>query len=82
MIMSLSSRQVRLLEHHTLRFYTSNLQRPPPPPPPPTSQVVVETFSEPSRPRAYYARPFPPRDLPAEKVLFIYLLCKCISPTV
>jgi hypothetical protein len=39
------------------------------PPPPPTSQPAVETFSQTSRPRPYYARPPPPRrDLPKLQV--------------
>ncbi|PPQ71067.1 hypothetical protein CVT24_009868 [Panaeolus cyanescens] len=35
--------------------------------PPPSRQVVIETFSEPSRPRPYYAKHPPFRDLPRSK---------------
>jgi hypothetical protein len=40
----------------------------PPYRPAPTEQPPAETFSSPSRPRQYYARPVPKRDLPAIEV--------------
>jgi len=46
------------------RCYATELPRPPPP----SRQPVIETFSETSKPRPYYAKHPPFRDLPREKV--------------
>ncbi|KIM48510.1 hypothetical protein M413DRAFT_14987 [Hebeloma cylindrosporum] len=46
-----------------LRCYATELPRPPPP----SRQPVIETFSETSRPRPYYAKHPPFRELPKAK---------------
>ncbi|CAA7271077.1 unnamed protein product [Cyclocybe aegerita] len=62
--MSLSRSTVRLLSQRTLsRGFATELPRPPPP----THQPVIETFSDTSKPRPYYAKHPPFKDLPREK---------------
>ncbi|KAF4614977.1 hypothetical protein D9613_002480 [Agrocybe pediades] len=48
---------------HAIRTYATEIPRPPPP----TRQPVIETFSEPSKPRPYYAKHPPFRELPRAK---------------
>ncbi|KAF8967310.1 cytochrome oxidase complex assembly protein 1-domain-containing protein [Flammula alnicola] len=50
----------RVFAGNSTRNYATELPRPPPP----TRQPVIETFSEPSRPRPYYAKHPPFRALP------------------
>ncbi|KJA17900.1 hypothetical protein HYPSUDRAFT_45741 [Hypholoma sublateritium FD-334 SS-4] len=52
------------------RNYVTELPRPPPP----ASQPIIETFSEPSRPRPYYAKHPPFRALPKAKSTWPLLL--------
>ncbi|KAF5323728.1 hypothetical protein D9619_012971 [Psilocybe cf. subviscida] len=56
---------LRLPSKHAIqaRNYATELPRPPPP----ARQPVIETFSEPSRPRPYYAKHPPFRALPKQK---------------
>ncbi|PPQ78437.1 hypothetical protein CVT25_011882 [Psilocybe cyanescens] len=50
----------RILAKRTAKCFATELPRPPPP----TSQPVIETFSDTSRPRPYYAKHPPFRELP------------------
>ncbi|KAF9053303.1 cytochrome oxidase complex assembly protein 1-domain-containing protein [Panaeolus papilionaceus] len=59
-----------------VRQYATELPRSRPPPP--GRQVVIETFSEPSRPRPYYAKHPPFRDLPRSKPTWPILLAAAV----
>lgn len=57
------------------RTFATELPRPPPP----THEPQVETFSASAKPRPYYARPPPRRDLPLIKVTYFYICHGTVS---